>query len=195
MPALAFSEKVEEKTIDSFIASIREKQPSLFNSQSAQPASNFYLNNSGKGLVCMTPIEAELVMLHSLAARKYELGVESGSYVAWQESYEIWKYEQYPEMLNQKVYVDGFSGDMVRQLPMDEKAEFIGQYRNYLLWLEDMTGNNRDPIPQEILVLAIQKMDFPEIPLERMAGSGVKYLYLRSLSEQTCMMDKSRKAS
>jgi hypothetical protein len=180
MPAVKDAEMVGRRTIDVFLDRVRKKQP-------VHPhVTDAVLTISGisrDDFACLTPLEQELILLHSLAVRKYELSSESGGgYVTWGESYHIWSQEGYPEALERRISVVPLISQEIRRLPSGEKSAYQSSYMQYLLWLREMTGHDNDPIPEEVLLLAVRKYEFPEIPSEKRDEAGMRYLSSQSLS-------------
>ena len=114
---------------------------------------------------CLTQLERQLIILHSLAARKYELSASSpAGYEPWESSYLVWKEEGYKKMLEDRLLVSPSIEREIRGLPEGEKEEYTARYATYIKWLNQMTGNDNDPIPEEVLIQAIGSIVFPEIP-------------------------------
>jgi len=191
MPAVQESAKVDKRTIDEFLSRVKARQP-------VHPqVMDAVLSSCGipkENLACLTNLEYNLVVLHSLAARKYLLSQQSASgYEPWESSLYIWQEEEYPEALKRRIDVVPLIDSEIRILPPGEKSDYLSRYGEYLAWLGEMTGNSNDPIPESVLLLTIGMDTFPEVP-HQAECNGRRYFVLASLSK-TCREMERRKVS
>ncbi len=166
--------KVDISVIDSFLKKARARQPVHPHITDAVLSS---IGMSPIDFACLTQLERELILLHSLAVRKHELSTSSQScYEPWESSCFIWQGEGYQEMLEGKLLVVPLISREIRRLPEGEKEAFTAEYNAYIQWLNQMTGNDKDPIPEEVLIQVLGSDVFPEIPRARMYRSRTYYV-------------------
>jgi hypothetical protein len=132
------------KGLDAFVDRIRGIQP------------DFFPTVEGK-VVCLTPTEESLVLLASLAKRKWELSETSAAgYEPWESSYFVWEREGERKALQGRMHAVNAFAEHVRNLPGSVKVEWNRRYCEYLIALYDLTGDGRDHIPEDMWLLVAE---------------------------------------
>jgi len=156
--------KVRSSEIDSFISGVRLKRPANYHSVDAVLLS-IEKSKSPGAFAYIIPLERELIIICSLAAKKQELSAFSPSgYEPWESAFYVWQSEGYQRALEARLLLADSAEDAIRRLPRSERFDFVKKYNAYMNWLKQMTGNDNDQIPVNVLLDSISTYEFPEVP-------------------------------
>lgn len=164
---------VDISVIDSFLKRARARQPVHPHITDAVLSG---IGMSPTDFACLTQLEKELILLYSLAVRKNEISTSQSYYEPWGSSCSIWQGEGSQGILESKLLVVPLISSEIRRLPEGEKEAFTAEYSAYIQWLNQMTGNDKDPIPEEVLIRVLGSDVFPEIPRAQMYRSRAYYV-------------------